>query len=105
MPPPGIAVHTICGMASARIASPEYKERVKAGKAHATTPREYVMESILDPNAFIVAGYSKKQSPDESLMYPHYANQFTRGGLEKLAEFLLTLDAKAAAEEGLIFAH
>ncbi len=27
------------------------------------------------------------------------------GGLEKLVEFLLTLDAKAAAQEGLMFAH
>jgi len=92
-------------MAPMRITSPEYRERVKAGKAHATTPREYVMESILDPSAFIVSGYAKKEKSDESLMYPHYANQFTRGGLEKLVEFLLALDVKTAAEEGLMFAH
>jgi hypothetical protein len=92
-------------MAPIRIASAEYRERVKAGKAHATTPREYIIESILDPSAFIVPGYAKREKSDESLMYPRYANRFTQGGLEKLVEFLLALDVKTAAEEGLIFAH
>jgi hypothetical protein len=92
-------------MARIRIASPEYLERVKAGKAGATTPREYVIESILDPSAFILSGFEKKENPHESLMYPHYSYQFTREGLENLVKFLLTLDVKAAADEGLMFAH
>jgi len=92
-------------MAPMRIASSEYQARVKVGKAHAISPREYVIESILDPSAFIVPGFEKKEGPDESPMYPHYANRFTRSGLEKLVAFLLTLDAKAAAQEGLMFAH
>jgi hypothetical protein len=91
--------------AAMRIASSKYQTRVKAGKAHATTPREYVIESILEPSAFIVPGFEKSENSDESLMYPHYANRFTRRGLEKLVEFLLTLDATAAAQDGLMFAH
>lgn len=67
-------------MAPMRIASSEYQARVKAGKAHATTPREYIIESILDPSALIVPGFEKKESPDESPMYPHYANRFTQEG-------------------------
>src|SRR6202007_2903444 len=43
-----------------RIASPEYQAMVKAGKAHAKTPKEYVMESIVNPNAFIVHGFAQK---------------------------------------------
>lgn len=92
-------------LAPMRIASPEYQARVKSGKAHATTPREYVIESVLDPGAFIVPGFEKKENPHVSPMFPHYAERFTQGGLEKLVEFLLTLDAKTAAQEGLMFAH
>jgi hypothetical protein len=92
-------------IAPLRIASPEYQERVKMGKAGAQTPREYVIESILNPGAFIVPGFDRKDNPLISPMYPYYAQRFTRGGLEKLADFLLTLDAKTAAQEGLMFAH
>jgi hypothetical protein len=91
--------------AQARIETPEYQERVKMGRASATTAREYIIESILDPDAFIVPGYEKMSSPEESMMYPHYDKRFTKGGLEKLTDYLLTLDVKAAAQEGLIFAH
>jgi len=88
-----------------RIASPEYQARLKAGKASATTPRDYVIESILNPNAFIVPGYERKENPEESPMYQHYAERFTSGGLQTLVAFLLTLDVEAAAKEGLIFTH
>ena len=91
--------------AHAWIETPEYQERVRMGKASATTPREYIIESILDPDAFIVPGYEKMENPEESMMYQHYDKRFTKGGLEKLADYLLTLDVKAAAQEGLIFAH
>jgi hypothetical protein len=87
------------------VTSPDYQARVKAGKARATTPREYIIESILNPDAFIVPGYSDKSNPDQSLMYPHYAERFTRDGLERLADYLLTLDAQAALQDGLIFGH
>jgi hypothetical protein len=92
-------------MAPRWITSSIYQERVKAGKARATTPREYIIESILDPDAFIVPGYSDKNDLEKSLMYPHYAERFTQGGLEVLADYLLTVDVQAAVQDGLIFGH
>jgi hypothetical protein len=87
------------------IASPAYRARVEAGKAGAATPREYVIESILDPSAFIVPGYESKQNPERSLMFPHYDKRFTEGGLERVVDYLLTLDLEDARKEGMIFAH
>ena len=88
-----------------RIASASYQNQVASGKANASTPREYVIESIINPDAYIVPGYEKKDNPEESMMFHHYDKRFTQGGLEKLADHLLTLDVRAAAREGLIFAH
>jgi hypothetical protein len=92
-------------MAPRWITSSIYQERVKAGKAKATTPREYISESILNPDAFIVPGYSDKNDPEKSLMYPHYAERFTQSGLEVLVNYLLTLDVQAAVQDGLIVGH
>ena len=91
--------------APTRITDPEYQARVAIGKARANTLREYIIESILDPDAFIVPGFEKADNPEESPMYHHYDKRFTQGGLEKLADFLLTLDVKSAAQDGLIFIH
>jgi hypothetical protein len=87
------------------IKTKEYQDRVKAGRARATTAREYIMESILNPDAFVVEGYSDQRNPEVSLMYHHYPERFTQGALEKLTDYLLTLDVYAAVEDGLIFAH
>lgn len=92
-------------VAQERIISEEYQAQVQTGKAKATTPRDYIMESILDPNAFIVPGYVAPENPDLYLMYPYYAERFTQGGLEKLADYLLTVDADDAVEAGLIVGH
>ncbi len=91
--------------ASQWMTSPDYQERVKEGKAKATTPRDYIIESILNPDAFIVPGYSEKNLPEQSLMYPYYAERFTQDGVERLADYLLTLDIQAAVQDGLIVAH
>ena len=85
-----------------RLASPEYQARVKAGFAHATTPKEYVIESIVNPAAFIVPGYDKEHNPSVISMYPDYKERFTPEALEFLALFLLQLDEKQAREEGLL---
>jgi hypothetical protein len=77
-----------------RIKSPEYLKAVKAGKAHATTPKEYVMESIMHPDAFIVPGFADDMLKD-------FSKKFTFAALEKMADFLLTLDANTARKEGL----
>ncbi|HXC61237.1 MAG TPA: nitric oxide reductase [Nitrospiria bacterium] len=84
-----------------RIASPEYQAMLKAGKAHARTPKEYVMESIVTPNAFIVHAFVQKANPDTSDMIQDFSQKFTFGALEKLADFLLTLDCDAAKKDGL----
>lgn len=78
--------------AEKRIASPEYQAAVREGKAKATTPREYVLESILNPGAFVVEGFSDGMPAD-------YRSKFTVGALEKLADFLLTLDEEIALKE------
>jgi hypothetical protein len=85
-----------------RLASHEYQARVKAGFAHATTPLEYVIESIVDPSAFIVPGYDKTTNPAVIPMYPHYKERFTPEALQFFALFLLQLDEKMARDEGLL---
>jgi cytochrome c2 len=82
-----------------RIISPEYKAAIKAGTAHATTPREYVIESIMNPSAFIVPGFPAPGG--KSLMPPDFANKFTYAAVSKLADFLLSQDASKAIKENL----
>ncbi|MFQ5580309.1 MAG: hypothetical protein ACE5FZ_06825 [Nitrospiria bacterium] len=78
--------------AQKRIDSPEYQKAVREGKARATTPREYVLESITDPGAFVVEGFADAMPVD-------YGGKFTVGALEKLVDFLLTLDKELALTE------
>ena len=77
-----------------RIKSKEYQQAVKEGKAGARTPKEYVMESIMNPSAFIVPGFVDDMLKD-------FKHKFTVGGLEKMADYLLQQDAAAAIKEGL----
>jgi len=70
-------------IAKERIQSAAYQQAVKAGRAHARTPKEYVIESIVDPSAFIVPGYVDGMVPD-------YGHQFTVTALDALADFLLS---------------
>ena len=89
--------------ASLRLASPEYQARVKAGKAHATNPKEYVIESIVDPEAFIVPGYEPEKRPNFPPMYPHYRERFpNQDVLNFFALWLLQLDEDEAKREGLL---
>lgn len=85
-----------------RLASPEYQALVRAGLAHATTPKEYVIESIVEPGAFIVPGYEAEQHPNVTPMYPHYRERFTDEALGFLASFLLMIDEDEARREGLL---
>ena len=85
--------------AARRIASPEYKAAKKAGTAHATNPKEYIIESIMNPSAFIVPGFP---APGGKSLMPHdFANKFTYAAVSKLADFLLSLDANLAIKENL----
>lgn len=77
-----------------RIKSKEYQQAVKEGKASAKTPKEYVMESIMNPGAFIVPGFADDMLKD-------FKHKFTVGGLEKLTDYLLQQDAAAAIKDGL----
>lgn len=85
--------------AARRIASPEYKAAVKAGKAHATTPKEYIIESIMNPSAFLVPGFTTPTGV--SPMPADFANKFTYAAVSKLADFLLSLDVNTAIKENL----
>ena len=64
--------------ASQRLADPKY-----AGTA--STEWEYVMESILDPGAYVVPGY-----PDR-VMPRWYGKKLSAGALEKIAKYLLKI--------------
>ena len=85
-----------------RIASSEYKADVRTGKASAITPKAYVMESIMKPNAHIVPDFVNKGNPEVSQMIQDFSAKFTFGALEKIADFLLTLDCDAARADGLM---
>lgn len=85
-----------------RIASSEYKARIRAGKAHATTVKEYVIESIVNPSAFIVPDYVQKSNPEVSAMLPDFGKKFTYEALDKLADFLLSIDEAAAVKDGMM---
>ncbi len=84
-----------------RIASAGYQARVKAGKAHAKTPKEYVMESIVNPNAYVVPQFAQKSNPEVSPMIQDFATKFTYGGLEKMADFLLQQNCDTAKKDNL----
>jgi hypothetical protein len=77
-----------------RLKSPEYQKAVREGRAHARTPKEYVMESIMHPDAFIVPGFQDDMMKD-------FGKKFTFDALEKMADFLLTLDEENARKDGL----
>jgi cytochrome c551/c552 len=85
-----------------RIASAGYKARVKAGKAHATSPKEYIIESIVNPSAFIVPDFVQKSNPEVSAMLPDFGKKFTYEALDKLADFLLSIDEAAAVKDGMM---
>lgn len=77
-----------------RIKSKEYKAAVKAGKANARTPKEYVIESIIRPDAFIVPGFQDDMLKD-------FSHKFTFAALEKMVDYLLQQDEAAAIRDGM----
>jgi hypothetical protein len=77
-----------------RIRSPEYKKAMAEGKVHATTPKDYIMESIMNPGAFIVPGFNDDMLKD-------FATKFTFAALSKMADYLLDQTAEKAIKEGL----
>jgi cytochrome c2 len=85
--------------AARRIASPEYKAAIKAGTASAKTPKDYIIESIMNPSAFIVPGFPAPGG--KSLMPPDFSDKFTYAAVSKLADFLLTLTKDQAIKENL----
>ncbi len=87
---------TMKNKAIQRINSPEYLKAVEMNRARAVTPKEYILESILDPAAFVVPGYG-----DGDGMPTDYGMKFTVGALNKLANFLLELDENAGKEESV----
>lgn len=84
-----------------RLASPKFKADFKAGRTKAKTPKEYVMESIMKPNAHISAAFVQANNPEVSPMLQDFATKFTFTALEKMADFLLTLDCDVARKDGL----
>jgi cytochrome c oxidase subunit 2 len=68
------------------------KEVKLASGSTATADQEYIRESILDPNAKIVAGYQQ--------MMPTYKNQITHEQLNQLIEYVKTLGKEMPGSKG-----
>ncbi|HSG05927.1 MAG TPA: c-type cytochrome, partial [Nitrospiria bacterium] len=83
-----------------RLASPEYKAAVKAGKAHATNAKDYIIESIMDPSAYVVKEF-EMGNPTKSMMPADFNKKFTYSALSNLADYLLEQDCEAAKKDGL----
>jgi hypothetical protein len=76
------------------------------GKAHATTPKEYVIESLMRPRAYIVPGFvDTGTSSTHVLSMPSYAGKLTYEAADKLADFLLSIDESAAGRDGMTVDH
>ncbi len=68
------------------IASPEYK----SSEGRATTVEEYIRESILNPNAFVVAQCPTGPCP-KGVMIQNFKDQISDSDLEALIGYLMTL--------------
>lgn len=62
-----------------RLADPRYKGRAR-------TVRDYIVESVLEPGAYVVSGY-----PDQ-VMPRWYGQKLSAGALDKMAAYLETLE-------------
>ncbi len=91
---PILAMKNTAGL---RLSSPEYRLAFSEGRAKARTEREYVMESILEPAAFILPGFGTGEG-----MPLDYSRKMTLGEVEKLVDYLLTIDESKIKEEGLL---
>ena len=82
----GPALTNLYVNAQKTIASSEYKS--SAGKA--TTVEEYIRESILNPNAFVVAQCPTGPCP-QGVMVQNFKDQISESDLEALVGYLMTL--------------
>jgi len=64
-----------------RIKDPNYKGKAKTG-------RDYVKESILNPNAYIVFNEEAKEPYPEGVMPQDFANKLSVNALDKLVDFI-----------------
>ncbi len=64
-----------------RIKDPRYKGKARTG-------RDYVRESILNPNAYIVFNEAEGELFPESLMPPDFANKLSINALDKVVDFI-----------------
>ncbi len=85
---------TMKSTAPRRLVSKEYQQAVLEGRAKAMTNREYVKESILNPAAFIIPGFRAGDG-----MPSDYSQKLTLGDLDKLINFLLTIDETMIKKE------
>lgn len=69
-------------------------EEYKASQGQATTPEEYILESIVNPQAFITPQCPQGPCP-AGVMPPNYADTIPPADLEKLVDYLSTLGRPA----------
>lgn len=85
----GPSLSRIYTVAQERIASDDYKNNVK-GQPPATTPEEYIRQSILYPNAYIAPKCPQGPCP-ANVMPQNYGETISKEDLEKLVDYLTTL--------------
>lgn len=85
----GPSLNRIYTVAQERIASDDYKNNVK-GQPPATTPEEYIRQSILYPNAYIAPKCPQGPCP-ANVMPQNYGETISKEDLEKLVDYLTTL--------------
>jgi cytochrome c553 len=54
------------------------------------TPHQYIEQSIVEPDAYIVSGYS-------NMMFPNYGEAFSKQQIADLVAYILTLDTPATS--------
>lgn len=69
------------------IHSPEYKGKAK-------NAAEYIRESILQPNVYIVPGKDYLDKPGVSAMYQNFAQEMPESDLDAIVAYLLSLNVK-----------
>lgn len=87
----GPSLNRIYTVAQERIASDSYKAQIaNSGQPAATTPEEYILQSILHPNAYVVA-QCPQGACQAGLMPQNYDQTIKPDDLEKLVDYLTTL--------------
>jgi cytochrome c len=82
-----VACHTVTGISTATVGPVLDGLASRAGdQVEGVSAEEYIRQSILDPNAYVVEGFT------EGIMPQTFGDTLTEGQIDGLIAFLLTLE-------------